>query len=84
MQSGPDTAETSTQLLINNLKVQAAEQCFGAADEMVELVGLRHGYLRSSSLYLERVFRDLRSASLNYANDGCYWSTERWLFETGR
>ncbi|WP_018724208.1 acyl-CoA dehydrogenase family protein [Salinispora fenicalii] len=69
VQSAPDTAETSTQLLINNLKVQAAEQCFGAADEMVELVGLRHGYLRSSSLYLERVFRDLRSASLNYAND---------------
>lgn len=65
----PDVADPSTQLLVNSLKVHAAEQCFAAADEMVELVGLRHGYLRSSPLYLERVFRDLRSASLNYAND---------------
>lgn len=57
------------QLLVNTLKVQAAEQCYAAVDEMIELVGLRHGYLRSSALGLERVFRDLRSASLNYGND---------------
>ncbi|MEU4379180.1 acyl-CoA dehydrogenase family protein [Micromonospora echinofusca] len=69
VQGTPDVADPSTQLLVNSLKVHAAEQCFAAADEMVELVGLRHGYLRSSPLYLERVFRDLRSASLNYAND---------------
>lgn len=69
VESTPEVADPSTQLLVNSLKVHAAEQCFAAADEMVELVGLRHGYLRSSPLYLERVFRDLRSASLNYAND---------------
>jgi len=57
------------QLLINTLKVQAAEQCFAAIDEMVELLGLRDGYLRGSPLFLEQVFRDLRSASLNYSND---------------
>jgi acyl-CoA dehydrogenase len=60
------------QLLLNTLKIQAAEQCFAAVDELVELVGLRHGYLEGSPLFLERVFRDLRSASLNYANDRLY------------
>ncbi|GLW34329.1 acyl-CoA dehydrogenase family protein [Actinoplanes regularis] len=64
-----DLAGPPVQMLVNTLKTQAAEQCFAAIDEMVELVGLRHGYLASSPLYLERVFRDLRSASLNYAND---------------
>lgn len=64
-----DLSGPSTQLLINTLKVNAAEQCFDAIDEMVELVGLRHGYLRSSPLSIERTFRDLRSASLNYGND---------------
>ncbi|HEU5471329.1 MAG TPA: acyl-CoA dehydrogenase family protein [Actinophytocola sp.] len=65
----PDMSAPPVQLLVNTLKVQAAEQCFAAGHELVELVGLRHGYLRGSELYLERVFRDLRSASLNYAND---------------
>ncbi|PZG02547.1 acyl-CoA dehydrogenase family protein [Micromonospora deserti] len=69
MESGSDRSDPAVQMLVNSLKVHAAEQCFAAADEMVELVGLRHGYLKSSPLHLERVFRDLRSASLNYAND---------------
>jgi acyl-CoA dehydrogenase len=64
-----DVAEPPAQLLVNALKVHAAEQCFAAIDEMVELVGLRHGYLKGSPMFVERVFRDLRSASLNYAND---------------
>ncbi|KAA2255383.1 acyl-CoA dehydrogenase [Solihabitans fulvus] len=64
-----DLSVPPVQLLINTLKTQAAVQCFAAVDELVELVGLRHGYLRGSALWLERVFRDLRSASLNYAND---------------
>ncbi|TCO60701.1 acyl-CoA dehydrogenase family protein [Actinocrispum wychmicini] len=70
-----DTADMSAppvQLLINTLKIQAAEQCFAAVNDLVELVGLRHGYLRTSPLYLERALRDLRSASLNYANDRLY------------
>lgn len=67
-----DLSVPPVQLLVNALKVQASEQCFQAVHELVELVGLRHGYLRGSPLYLERVFRDLRSASLNYANDRLY------------
>ncbi len=62
-----DFSAGSGQMLVNTLKVRAATECFAAVDEMVELVGLRHGYMRSSDL--ERVFRDLRSASLNYSND---------------
>ncbi len=66
---GADFSVGAGQLLVNTLKVQAAEQCYAAVDEMIELVGLRHGYMRSSGLALERTFRDLRSASLNYGND---------------
>ncbi|MEV5321584.1 acyl-CoA dehydrogenase family protein [Streptomyces sp. NPDC052687] len=57
------------QLLVNALKVTASEQCPAAVDELIELVGLRHGYLRHQPLGLERALRDLRSASLNYGND---------------
>jgi acyl-CoA dehydrogenase len=69
IEAAPDLSAPPVQLLVNTLKVQAAEQCCRAVDELVELVGLRHGYLRGSALFLERALRDLRSASLNYAND---------------
>lgn len=64
-----DVTAAPTQLLLNAVKITASEQCLAAVDELVELVGLRHGYLRDSPLALERVARDLRSASLNYSND---------------
>ncbi|XVV01035.1 acyl-CoA dehydrogenase family protein [Actinosynnema sp. CA-248983] len=64
-----DLSAPPVRMLVNTLKVEAASQCFAAVDQLVEVVGLRHGYLRGSALWLERVFRDLRSASLNYAND---------------
>ncbi|MFI9811623.1 acyl-CoA dehydrogenase family protein [Saccharothrix variisporea] len=64
-----DLSAPPVRMLVNTLKVQAARQCFQAVDQLVEVVGLRHGYLRGSALGLERVFRDLRSASLNYADD---------------
>jgi len=69
VEAAVDMSAPPVRLLVNTLKVQAAEQCFEAVHELVELVGLRHGYLRGSPLFLERAFRDLRSASLNYAND---------------
>jgi acyl-CoA dehydrogenase len=67
--SGQDVAAPPVQLLVNTLKVEAADGCFRAVDELVELTGLQHGYLAGSPLRLERAFRDLRSASLNYGND---------------
>jgi acyl-CoA dehydrogenase len=57
------------QIHLNTLKVVAAELTFSAVDRMVQLAGLSTGYLRSSPIPLERHLRDLRSASLNYAND---------------
>lgn len=65
----PDPEAPDVQLRLNGLKVHAAERSFAVVDTLVEVVGLRHGYLRDAPLPLERLFRDLRSASLNYAND---------------
>jgi acyl-CoA dehydrogenase len=64
--------ESWFQLHINGLKIMAAERLFGAVDQLVQLAGLRNGYLRTSKIPLERAFRDMRSASMNYANDRLY------------
>ncbi|NUP50321.1 MAG: acyl-CoA/acyl-ACP dehydrogenase [Catenulispora sp.] len=60
---------TDAQLRINGLKVFASETLMGTADRLMDLTGLRHGYQRSSPLAVERLFRDLKSARLNYSND---------------
>lgn len=57
------------QLLVNGLKVFASEQAARMADDLIELAGMRHGYMNDSPLALERAWRDLRSAPLNYSND---------------
>jgi acyl-CoA dehydrogenase len=67
----------SHNLLVNELKVAAARISFGVVDGLMRLVGMSAGYLRDSELGLERVFRDLRSASL-MLND------ERLLAANGR
>jgi acyl-CoA dehydrogenase len=59
----------AVQIHINSLKVAAAELTFRAVDRLVQLSGLATGYLKTSAIPLERHFRDLRSASLNYADD---------------
>ncbi|MFG3100944.1 acyl-CoA dehydrogenase family protein [Streptomyces sp. NPDC048182] len=64
-----DVSRPRVQLLVNGLKVTASEQCHTAVQELVDTVGLRHGYLRDSPVALERALRDLRSASLNFSND---------------
>ena len=57
------------QLLLNALKITASEQCHAAVEDLIDTLGLRHGYLRNSVTRLERSLRDLRSAALNYSND---------------
>lgn len=69
VESRDDITAAPVQLLINTLKTEAATGCFAVVDDLIELTGLRHGYLTGSPLRLERAFRDLRSASLNYGND---------------
>lgn len=55
-------------ILINNVKLAAARLCFAAASSLVELAGLAEGYLPGES-GIERVFRDLRAASLMFHDD---------------
>ncbi len=64
-----DVSATRVQLLLNALKITAAEQCHDAIEDLIDAVGLRHGYLKDSPTGLERALRDLRSAALNYSND---------------
>jgi acyl-CoA dehydrogenase len=67
--TGGDPAAPAFQLHVNGLKVVASETLFDAVSQLMELSGLGNGYLRNEAFPLERVFRDLRSASMNYAND---------------
>ena len=67
--AGRSLDSPETQIHINALKVLAAELTFRAVDRLVQLTGMATGYLKESSIPLERHFRDLRSASLNYADD---------------
>jgi acyl-CoA dehydrogenase len=69
VERGDDLEAVPMQLRLNGLKILASERCFEAVNTLIQLVGLRHGYLRNAQIPLERLFRDLRSASLNYANE---------------
>jgi acyl-CoA dehydrogenase len=59
------------QILINNVKLAVSEHAFAAVNRLVEVAGLGVGYNRAGGdgPSLERILRDLRSASLMYAND---------------
>jgi acyl-CoA dehydrogenase len=67
--SGGSLDNAATQIHLNTLKVVAAERTFDAVDRLVQLSGMSLGYRRDAAVPLERHFRDLRSASLNHAND---------------
>lgn len=67
--TAPEVSAPTVQLLLNALKITASEQCHAAVNDLVDAVGLRHGYLKDSETRLELALRDLRSAALNYAND---------------
>ncbi len=56
-------------VLVNNVKLAGARLALTAVDQLVDLVGMRDGYCRPSSLGLERTLRDLRSCSLMFHND---------------
>jgi acyl-CoA dehydrogenase len=64
-----ELSRPSVQLLLNAVKLTASEQCLAMVDQLIDMLGMRHGYLRDSSLALERTWRDLRSAALNFSND---------------
>jgi acyl-CoA dehydrogenase len=59
----------SAQIHLNLLKVIGAELTFDAVERLIGVVGMRLGYLENTQVPLERHLRDLKSASLNYADD---------------
>jgi alkylation response protein AidB-like acyl-CoA dehydrogenase len=65
------------QIAINNVKVVVSEQTWRMVDGLMEVAGMSTGYCRTPGSPMERIFRDLRSASLMYAND-------RLLLASGR
>jgi acyl-CoA dehydrogenase len=67
--SGEPLDATATQIHLNLLKVAGSELTYDAVDRLIHIAGLPLGYLEGSPIPLERHLRDLRSASLNYAND---------------
>jgi acyl-CoA dehydrogenase len=54
---------------LNNVKIAVSRLAFEVLDRLLELSGLSQGYVKNMALDLERVFRDLRSATLMYHND---------------
>jgi acyl-CoA dehydrogenase len=62
------------QTHLNVVKVAAAEHLFAAVSSLVEIAGLGEGYAEGDDRVLPRVFRDLRSASLNYSDDRLHLS----------
>ncbi|MFF3445400.1 acyl-CoA dehydrogenase family protein [Streptosporangium sp. NPDC002721] len=62
-------AEHVLQIHLNSLKLAASDLSLRAVDRMIDLAGLGIGNSRNSPIPLERCFRDLRSASLNYSTD---------------
>jgi alkylation response protein AidB-like acyl-CoA dehydrogenase len=54
---------------LDNLKIAGSELAFSIVDGLIELSNFNQGYLKNEPYGLERVFRDLRSASLQYKND---------------
>ena len=66
----PECYENITlNISLNNVKVAVSRLAFELLDRLVELCGLAHGYLKNTPLEIERVFRDLRSATLMFHND---------------
>ncbi|GAA2437783.1 acyl-CoA dehydrogenase family protein [Actinomadura vinacea] len=66
--TGAERDRPAFQIMINNVKVAASERCFAVTDGLLEVAGLGLGYRQGDGLVLERLFRDLRSASLMYGN----------------
>jgi len=79
-----DYSSPSFQITINNLKIMASEWLYEVVDELVQLCGLRYGYVRNEATRLERTLRDLRSASLMFSNDRLSKANGKLVFVDGK
>jgi alkylation response protein AidB-like acyl-CoA dehydrogenase len=66
-------------LALNGLKVAGSRIAIEAVDQLIELAGLKLGYLRDEERDMERVFRDLRSATLMVKNDALLLANAKHL-----
>ena len=72
------------QIRIKNLKIMASEMLYDAVDRLVDLCGLRYGFLQNDRVPLERILRDLRSATLMFSNERLLLTNGKLaMFETG-
>jgi acyl-CoA dehydrogenase len=62
-------AEPLDPVRVNSLKLAGSRLALKTANLLVEIGGMRDGYLCTSDLALERTLRDVRSASLMFHND---------------
>ncbi len=70
-------------IALNSLKVGASQLSFSVVDGLMEICGLFDGYLEGGDLGLDRVFRDLRSASLMYSNERLLQTSGNLIFVEG-
>ncbi|PRP92098.1 Acryloyl-CoA reductase (NADH) [Bacillus sp. M21] len=56
-------------IYINNLKILASENLIQALDILMNICGVKYGYLLNEEIPLERTYRDLKSSSLMFNND---------------
>ncbi|MFD0590162.1 acyl-CoA dehydrogenase family protein [Paenibacillus sp. GCM10027627] len=61
-------ASTAFKMKTNNLKIVASDYLFEAVNQLIDISGLAFGYLKNDHVPLERVFRDIRSASMMINN----------------
>jgi len=78
-----DHEDPAHNVLVNDLKIAASRLAFSAVDDLMGLAGVARGYLRTDPGGLERVFRDLRSASMMYSNERLLATNGRLLLVEG-
>ena len=76
-------SDVTFTIQVNNLKIAAAQLSFATVHGLIDICGLHHGYCEPSELALERVFRDLRSASLMYSDQRLLSANGSLLFVEG-
>ena len=67
---------------LNNVKIAASRLAFEVVDRLIELCGLAQGYMKNTALDLERVFRDLRSATSDVPQRPV--AGRQWQADSGR
>lgn len=60
---------TNFNIKINNLKILASELLYQSINDLVQICGMEKGYISNAEFPLERILRDLRSATLMFNNN---------------